>query len=288
LAKRYAEALEALRSSYRLMPSPNSGLLIARSLRELNRPGEALEMYALVFEEAQRRSSEGDAKYTQTAEAASSEAAELRASLGTLRIRVLHPLPATRLEVDDVTVPFSPDKDFVMWHSAGAATVRFRPPTGVEQTQVVSVVPGGELRMEFQGAAQSDEAPLVGSERPASGSSPSWAIPAAWISGGVAVVGLGVFAGFGLKSQAIYRDLSDRCGPASCGPADRADATIGQHDQTIANIGIVVAGIGAVAAAVFVVLGTTPSAASRGTPSTPKKKAKLVFAPGVWGVDLRF
>lgn len=285
LAKRYAEALEALQRSYRLVPSPNSGLLIARSLRELNRPGEALEMYGHVFEEAQRRAAEGDAKYTQTGDVAASERAALRASLGAIRIRVLHPLPGTRLEVDDVPVPISSDKDFLMWHVPGAATVKFRPPTGVEQTQVLSVAAGGELRMEFQVAPQPIEAPLV--VPPPSGPPPSWAIPAAWISGGVAVVGLGVFTGFGLKSQATYRDLSNRCGPGSCGPADRADATIGQRDQTIANVGIVVAGVGALATAIFVVLGSTSSSAAPAATTAPKK-AKLVFGPGVCGVDVAF
>ncbi|MEO6418938.1 MAG: CDC27 family protein [Polyangiaceae bacterium] len=286
LAKRYAEALEALRSSYRLVPSPNSGLLIARSLRELNRPGEALETYGEVVEESQRRAAEGDAKYTQTSEAAASEAAALRASLGVIRIRVLDPRPGTRLEVDDVAVPLSADKDFVMWHAPGAAKVRFRPATGVEQTQVVSVAAGGELRMEFNVAPQSNE-PALPPEKNAPAPPPSWAIPAAWISGGVAVVGLGVFTGFGLRSQSIYRDLSNRCGPASCGPADRADATAGQRDQTIANVGLVVAGVGALATAIFVVLGTTPSSGPPGAASAPKK-AKLLVGPGVCSLNVPF
>ena len=213
LAKHYAEALEALRISHRLVPSPNSGLLIARSLRELKRPAEALEMYGLVID-----ASSADAKYTQTAGVAAAEAAALRASMGAIRIRVLHPLPGTLLEVDDVAVPISPDKEAVLWHAPGAATVKFRPPTGVEQTQVVSVAAGGELRMEFQVAVaplpRPDDRPFA----PPSPRPPSWAIPAAWISGGVAIVGAGAFVGFGLRSQAIYRDLTSRCGPAACGP----------------------------------------------------------------------
>ena len=72
LAKRYTEALESLRVSYRLVASPNSGLLIARCLRELNRPVEAVTMYDSVALDARRHAAEGDTKYAQTADVAAS------------------------------------------------------------------------------------------------------------------------------------------------------------------------------------------------------------------------
>lgn len=100
-------------------------------------------------------------------------------------------------------------------------------------------------------------------------------------------MGAGAFVGFGLKSQATYRDLSSRCGPAACGPAERAAAATGSRDQTIANVGIVVAGVGAVAAAVLVVLGTTPSGAAPAA-TAPAKRAKLLLGPSVCGVLVFF
>src|SRR5215475_5968624 len=86
VAHRYADALEHLRASYKLVPSPNSGLLIARCLRELGRPVEAVAAYDAAATEARR-----DSKYEKTAEAATQEGAALRATLGTVRVRVAHP-----------------------------------------------------------------------------------------------------------------------------------------------------------------------------------------------------
>src|SRR5579859_2380761 len=78
LAKRYADALEALRASYKFVPSPNSGLLIARCLRELGQLVEAQEMFAAVEADARKREADGEKKYARTAEAAAAEGAATR------------------------------------------------------------------------------------------------------------------------------------------------------------------------------------------------------------------
>src|SRR5262245_1640542 len=85
--KRYAEALGAFRASYDVVASPNTRLMIARSLRELNRLGEAIAEFegAVAVAEAAAKSNE---RYTETANAARQELEALRAKVGMLSVRV--------------------------------------------------------------------------------------------------------------------------------------------------------------------------------------------------------
>jgi hypothetical protein len=260
LAKRYGEALEDLRASYKLVPSPNSGLLIARSLRELNRRVEAVDMYATVAADARRRAAEGDAKYGQTADVAASEGAVVRATLGLVRVRIAHPPPGSNVEIDGVASPAT-DSEIVVLHVPGNVTVKFKPKTGAEQSQRATLVAGGDVRMEFTPASPEAAAPPppppIETPAPlpvAGGEPPAWTIPAAVVAGGFAVAGAGVFIGFGMKSTSIYDDLHAKCGTTGCGPQDRATADTGKRDQTIANVGLGVGIAGAASLITFLLI----------------------------------
>jgi hypothetical protein len=260
LAKRYPEALESLRASYKLVPSPNSGLLIARCLRELNRRVEAVEMYGTVAADARRRAEGGDAKYGQTADVAAAEGGALRATLGLVRVRVSRPAPGSTLEIDGVARPVT-DADVVVLHLPGEVTVTFTPAAGPPQSQRATLAAGADLRMEFtaapSGGSASGPPPPPARTTPApdaDGSPPSWTVPAALISGALTLAGTGVFIGFGLKSRSIYDDLNARCGPASCGDAERATADSGKQNQTIANVGLAVGIVSAAATFAFLLV----------------------------------
>lgn len=260
LAKRYGEALEDLRASYKLVPSPNSGLLIARSLRELNRRVEAVDMYATVAADARRRAAEGDAKYGQTADVAASEGAVVRATLGMVRVRIAHPPPGSSVEIDGVASPAT-DSEIVVLHVPGNVTVKFKPKTGAEQSQRATLVAGGDVRMEFTAASPETAPPpspppieTPPQPPPARGEPPAWTVPAAVVAGGFALAGTGVFIGFGAKSTSIYDDLAAKCGTTGCGPADRATADAGKRDQTIANVGLAVGIAGAASMITFLLI----------------------------------
>ncbi len=257
LAKRYPEALEDLRASYKLVPSPNSGLLIARCLRELTRRVEAVETYGTVAAEARRRAAEGDAKYAQTADVAAAEGGVLRATLGLVRVHVSRPSPGSTVEVDGVSRPAT-ESDIVVLRVPGEVTVRFKPAVGAEQSQRATVAAGADVKMEFSSSVPAPLPPppprgaLPAPET--NGSPPSWTIPAAIVSGGLALAGTGVFIGFGLKSGSIYDELNARCGPTSCRAADRAQADVGKRDQTTANVGLAVGIVSAAATFAFLLV----------------------------------
>jgi hypothetical protein len=259
LAKRYSEALESLRVSYKLVPSPNSGLLIARCLRELNRPVDAVEMYDSVAADARRRANEGDTKYGQTAEVATAEGGAVRATLGTVRVRVARAPAGSRVEIDGgVGMPVG-EGDVVVLHPPGEVRVKLKPRAGAEQSQRATVVAGGEVRVEFAtaevGAAPPVEPPAVVPPKAGDkeGEPPSWTLPAALVGGGLALAGTGLFIGFGLKSQSTYDELERTCGRAGCGADQRTRADEGKRDQTIANVGLAV-GITGAAATIAILL----------------------------------
>src|SRR5688572_9681477 len=87
-AKRYEEALKLFRESYDVVASPNSRLMIARSLRELGRFDEAFPEFEAAVEVAKAAAAAED-KYAQTQKAAEDELRQLTARIGRLQIKLL-------------------------------------------------------------------------------------------------------------------------------------------------------------------------------------------------------
>ena len=287
LAKRYGEALESLRVSYKLVASPNSGLLIARCLRELNRPVEAVEMYDSVAADARRRAADGDTKYAQTADVAATEGSAVRATLGTVRVRVAHPPPGSRIEIDGAGVPAT-DAELTVLHPPGEVMVKFKQRVGPDQSQRATLAAGVEVRMEFTPAdvvvppPHAEPPPGVG---PKEGPPPSWTVPAALAAGTVAVAGTGFFIGFGLKSRSIYDELQQSCGAAGCGSAERVRGDEGKRDQTIANVGLVVGITGAAATIAFLLVHAYAPRTVSAAPIPLPLRAAAGLATGALRVD---
>lgn len=261
-ARHYAEALTAFERSNQIIASPNADLMIARSLRELGRKADAATAFERAEKNARRRISAGEAKYAQTAEAARSEGDKVKSGLGSIAIHVAKPGGAL-VTVDGKEVTLE-NGDATLFHEPGGAVVIVRDANGSKQRQAISVIAGSSARLDFAGestSAPTPPPPVVGPPPPGGDTPPKpadtkgtkWTVPAAIVSGGVALVGLGVFTGFGLSSKSTFDDLSRRCGPGSCGEADRADADSGQRAQTIANVGLVVGAVASVAAIIFLV-----------------------------------
>jgi hypothetical protein len=269
-AKRYAEALAAFERSYSFAASPNTELLIARCYRELGRRAEAATAFEHAEKEARRRAASGETKYVQTADAAAAEGAQVRARLGTVKVHVAHPDGAT-VTIDGRPLAVSPEGDATILHDPGSATVVVKDAAGAQQRQTVTVLAGSSVQMDFSGEANTATPPVKPPPPPPPPPEPrsanNWAVPAAIASGTVTLAGLGMFVGFGLSSKATYDDLAKRCGPSSCGPADRADADSGRRQQTVANVGLVIGAVGLVATTAFVVIALTSGRDSATAPA---------------------
>jgi hypothetical protein len=289
LAGKYTEALSVLKSSYDLVPSPNSSLLIARCLRGLGRLVESQDVYASTEAEARKRASEGAPKYTQTAESAATEGAAVRAALGTVRIRIEGVDPGAKLEIDGVPIEISEGGDQVVWHEPGEVTVALKSASGLEQKQVVTVSAGAEVTVGFgraeppPGTEPPPQLPLSpGTDVPNLAAAPlrergltapsphgaSWAVPAAVTSGALTLVGAGLFAGFGLASRSTYQRLWNDCGKMrTCyTPEQHSRADAGQNEQLIANVSGIAGSAAGVATIVFAIL-----AANQAAPAKPRR-----------------
>jgi hypothetical protein len=303
LARKFSDALDSLRASYNLVPSPNSGLVIARCLRELGRPVEALETFASVESEARRRVAGGESKYAKTASSAATEGAEMRAAVGSLRIRIGQPTTSTELRVDDVPRTIPPDGVATVWHAPGEARVSVRRPDSPEQTQAATVPAGGEVQMEFGGPTTVNLPPVqpvivappvlppVGPKPPPPepvATYGGWARSAAWVTGITTVVGFGVFTGFGLATMSEYKSLQS-CAP-HCDPNSSQHGTLeaGERNELIANAGVVVGSIAAAATLTFIVLdlSSSTSAAPAATPSSGAHAPRLRLGLGAAALEV--
>lgn len=259
-ARHFDAALGLLERSFAIVPSPNTKLLIARCLRELGRRADAAQAFAETERLARKHVAQGETKYAPTADVAANEGAKLRSELGTITIRIGG---SATLTVDGKPVTVSSGGDAVILHDPGVVSVEVRDASGQRQSQSVTVLAGSTVAMEFVARSSSPAATTARPPAPPTPPAPepdrtpspgSWTGPAALITGGVAIVGLGVFIGFGISSQNTYDNLVTRCGPAGCGPSERANADRGEREQTIANVGLTLAVVASLATAMFVVM----------------------------------
>jgi hypothetical protein len=241
LAGRYDEALAILVQSNALVPSPNSGLLIARCLYELHRNVEAYEKFVEVENAALDLVRSGETRYGETAAAAAKEKTAARAKIGALKLSARPNVTAT---VDGKVVTLSPQGEASAFHDPGATKIVFKQDR-YEDVHAVTAEAGKEIVVTFRPPVEAASpppspppppppAPPVERERESRG------VP--WYglaTGGIALVGVGAFVGFGLSSESTFSDLESRCAPR-CTEADRVDADGGRRMQVYANIGLVV------------------------------------------------
>jgi hypothetical protein len=227
VAGRCPDAIPLLLKSSTLVPSPNPGLLVARCLAYEGKSVAAANLYGDVERDALNLVRAGETRYAETAAAAAKEGAAVRTRLGTLHVR-LRPRVGVALEIDGAPTEIQAEGDTTVLHEPGKAKVVFvLPETRAERT--VPIVAGKESVVAYE-PDEPKPAPVPGKQRP---------IWPAYLTGGVAVAGFGTFIGFGVASGSIYNDLKNRCG-SSCTEADRSDANRGKAFQTVANVGVVV------------------------------------------------
>jgi hypothetical protein len=118
-------------------------------------------------------------------------------------------------------------------------------------------VAAGERKDVALAPAAAEEAPVAAAptdaDKPASSSNGTLRT-AAFVSAGVGVVGLGLFTVFGIMTNSAYSSLKDECGGGACPPSKKSDVDSAKTKQTVANVGLVVGGVGIGAGVVLYVL----------------------------------
>lgn len=235
------EALDALEQSYAAVPSPNSSLLIARCLRDMDRVDAAIRRYEQTESEAKAKLDAGEAKYKPTADAAIAERQDLLAKVGTISVRVKGAPAGSEVELGGARTALASDGRLSLRAMPGEAKVTIHPYGKEPVTRTVNVGTGSEsvLELDLGGPAPSETTPGPDGGEPGER---RWMLPAAIGAGGVGVVGMSLFIGFGVSSQATYDELVRKCGTSCQGR--RSDVEAGANEQTAANVGLAIGLVG--------------------------------------------
>jgi hypothetical protein len=255
-AKRFEGALKQFDASLALMPSPNTELLRAHALRELRRHAEAMTAYENVMNEATERLGLGQTRYQAALDDASQWFGKLRPEVAELQVVVSNAPGEVTISFDDTPLEAAAVDAAAgayrakTWHGPASGVVTVRWGDGEERTQQVELTVGRVETIEIDLAPEPEEAPPPPVDTPPAPEPEGSEFPmppiATWITGGVGVVGFGLFAIFGSLSSSTASDL-DECAPR-CSDSLREDADSGQTQQVVANVSLVV-GIAGVTAA---------------------------------------
>lgn len=286
-AKRYQEAITAYRASYEIVASPNSRLMIARSLAHLNRLDEAhAELLGAVADA--KEAAAADEKYAPTLKAAEAELAQLEPKVGRVEIALGATLAEAKVSVGKRALgPGELGAPVVV--TPGKVTVVATLADGRRAERELSVAAGAteKVQLDLEAAPKSETAPApapapapIAPARPAD-SPPPPLRTYALIAGGVGVAGFATFAAFGLMNKSKFDDLESSCtSDGHCGPGRQDDIDAGKRYQTIANIGLGVGIVGLAAGTTLFLL------------SSPKKREgarlELRLAPGHASLGGRF
>jgi hypothetical protein len=311
-AGRYAEALAAFRASYEMVPSPNSHLMVARTLREHGQLVDAYVEFGRVVLEADA-AAEQDVKYLSAAQASRAERAKLRARIAMVTVYVKDPPADVKVVVGDRVIEReSWGRPIAMVPGAlvARATAGGRP----DQRQEIVAVPGGELVVpfDFGDAARptASEPPTAAPAKPAKSEPPfppydGLEIPRqpakeprpppdrtwAYVSFGAGAAGLATFVAFGVVNESVFNSLHSKCPNGRCDPSLASEADKGRRAQTIANVGFGVAVVGGTVGAILLVYaGAGESAKSDEIARTPArfKLTDVSITPHAVGVGGEF
>lgn len=256
--KDYEGALRELSASYALLDSPNTLLLMAHAQRELGREAEAAALYEKVVKEAEERALAGEQRFVKTGEDAQGWVDRLSKRLGKITVQVNEAPDGTTVKIDGEPVEAQKVGEGTikvdsLWWKLGTVRIEASAPGGEAETATVEVLPGETVTAsldltvveEEESDSESNAATTFDSKDLEGKSIPT----GTWVMGGLGLAGVATFAVFGAMAKSKASDL-DECSPR-CPESQRDLADEGKRDQTIANIGLVVGGLGLATAAGF-------------------------------------
>lgn len=228
-------ALELFRKSYATVASPNSGLMIARTLVELGRLSEAYQELEQVTALANALA-RGNPKYKTTADAAEKELQELRPKLALVTVSV-----PVSVAVNDVTLPAEQwGKPIAL--APGATTIRLRAGDQTSE-QRVTLSPGGEQSMALSLPQPQAAAPVAAAPPPEATNTTGRTL--GYVALGVGAVGLGTSTVFLVLNQGKLDDIKGNCRGTECaGIADDVDASRSGETLALVGLGVGLVGVG--------------------------------------------
>ncbi len=282
-AKDYPGALESAKKALELSGSPNARLYVGRSLRELGRLAEAHFELERTLREA-RDLAEKDDKYAATRDAAAAEVALLDQKVGKVIVALVDAPAGTRVTLNGT--PLDPSRlGKPVAVVPGDLLIRAQPDGGVVTEKSVEMKAGETqtvtMVLETHGSTESDAPPpVVESQSDAPTDQPKGGTlrTIGFVTAGVGVAGIAVFAIAGSMSSSKFKQVEDDCGGKRCTDPKYGDTIdSGKRLETIANVGLVVGGVGLLAGGAIILFGGPKSTEKTGS-------ASVSIAPGSWSV----
>lgn len=246
---RYEDAIVAFKNSHHLVASPNSRLMLARSMREAGHYAEACAEFRGVIRDAEATRG----RYPEALSSARSELDTLESSLGQLELDAKFRERLRGLSINGKTVAPLATSIAI---PAGTLQLEYWLKDGSHHSTTVELAKGEhKLLKELEFAPQltqqggAAEVSTNTSAQSATQNTRSDGVrTAAWVSTGVAAAGLTSFGVFGLLNRKAFNDLESNCPADRCSTdsADTIDA--GRRYQRLANLGLGVAIVGTAAA----------------------------------------
>jgi hypothetical protein len=279
-AHKFEEAAKDFRTSYDIVASPNSQLMLARALAQLGRLAEAYRELEGVIAEVNALASE-QKKYRNTEESAQAELKDLKAKLAFVKVQA-----GTQVEVGNQTVPSS-DWGQPLPVTPGTVAVVLTGPDGKQQTEQVTLRAGEtkELRAHVAGPPCPEPVPPPAPPPPPPPPSPEHNTlsqsTVGYVVGAVGVAGLGAYVGLIYGARGKESDLTKDCINGDCPASAISNA---QTRGSLSGLGYAGLGLGIVGLGVGAILVLT---------DTPKKtqsqpQAALQIGPGAVQIRGRF
>jgi hypothetical protein len=277
--KLFDEALVEFRASHDIVASPNARLEAARCLLATGKLIEAYAELGRTTVEAKELVGQ-DKRYQLTYDSATAERADLQPKLGFVSLTIDNPSDGTRVVVggEEIRRAAWTEPAPVL---AGTTEIVIATPGHADVTRSVTLTAGQSTALTIDAqSGENTEAPVVATTvepppvvKPNTGAPlRPWAV----VAGGVGLAGIATFAVFGSMAHSDYSDLQTTCGTGPC-PSSKADEiSSGKSKQLIANVGLAVGVVGAVAGTTLFVLSLKRGSSSPG--------AAVLVAPAWLGV----
>jgi hypothetical protein len=219
-ARDYEGALAEFERSNELRSSPNSRLMIARILVELDRPAEAYAAYERTIAEARDRR-RTDPRFAETQTHAENELREIEPRVGWVRVGV-RPVPEEgSLHIGSRELPLAALDGWVAV-DPGEVAVRVEAPAFEPATRTLSIAATERRELALVLVARPAPTPAVAAGDDSTGD----------VLGTVSIVtgGLAIAAAIacGIAAAALHADLDDDCGGMPCPPDRRNDVETGR------------------------------------------------------------
>jgi hypothetical protein len=246
----FAAALPEFEALANETGSPNAQLYVGYCYVGLERPADA---YA-AFEQA-ARSAGSDERYAETSAAALNELSNLTLRISKIVVAPVEQPDGLVVKVDGVVVDpeaFGSHRVFAPGDHRVEASATDRDPI-VRDIHVSA----GETKTVTLYFPKREPAPPSPAPKPSGEANRGATLrTAGFVAAGVGGAGLVTFIVGGLQARSAYNDLERACGTTPCtDAAHQRDADRGKSWQTVANVGLVVGGIGVAASATLLYFG---------------------------------